>query len=130
VQKGAFSREAFGKPLAELGANYDIIANARIDIEMTRLLCLKAAWMMDTAGVRAAQPWISKIKVQAPLMALKVVDDAMQVHGATGISQDTPLAAIWTDLGRCASPMGRTRCTAARSRGRSCASTRTRRHEP
>jgi acyl-CoA dehydrogenase len=61
-------------------------------------LCLKAAWMMDTAGVRAAQPWISKIKVQAPLMALKVVDDAMQVFGATGISQDTPLAAIWTDL--------------------------------
>jgi acyl-CoA dehydrogenase len=96
--KRALSREAFGKPLAELGANYDIIANARIDIEMTRLLCLKAAWMMDTAGVRAAQPWISKIKVQAPLMALKVVDDAMQVHGATGISQDTPLAAIWTDL--------------------------------
>jgi acyl-CoA dehydrogenase len=96
--KRALSREAFGKPLAELGANYDIIANARIEIEMTRLLCLKAAWMMDTAGVRAAQPWISKIKVQAPLMALKVVDDAMQVFGATGISQDTPLAAIWTDL--------------------------------
>jgi len=72
--KRALGREAFGKPLAELGANYDIIANARIEIEMTRLLCLKAAWMMDTAGVRAAQPWISKIKVQAPLMALKVVD--------------------------------------------------------
>jgi acyl-CoA dehydrogenase len=96
--KRALGREAFGKPLAELGANYDIIANARIEIEMTRLLCLKAAWMMDTAGVRAAQPWISKIKVQAPLMALKVVDDAMQIFGATGISQDTPLAAIWTDL--------------------------------
>jgi acyl-CoA dehydrogenase len=64
--KGRSRREAFGKPLAELGANYDIIANARIEIEMTRLLCLKAAWMMDTAGVRAAQPWISKIKVQAP----------------------------------------------------------------
>jgi acyl-CoA dehydrogenase len=96
--KRALSREAFGKPLAELGANYDIIANARIEIEMTRLLCLKAAWMMDTAGVRAAQPWISKIKVQAPLMALKVVDEAMQLFGATGISQDKPLASIWTDL--------------------------------
>jgi acyl-CoA dehydrogenase len=96
--KRALSREAFGKPLAELGANYDIIANARIEIEMTRLLCLKAAWMMDHAGVRAAQPWISKIKVQAPLMALKVVDEAMQIHGATGLSQDTPLAAIYTDL--------------------------------
>ena len=96
--KRALNREAFGKPLAELGANYDIIANARIEIEMTRLLCLKAAWMMDSAGVRAAQPWISKIKVQAPLMALKVVDEAMQLFGATGISQDAPLAAIWTDL--------------------------------
>jgi len=96
--KRALGREAFGKPLAELGANYDIIANARIEIEMTRLLCLKAAWMMDTAGVRAAQPWISKIKVQAPLMALKVVDEAMQLFGAKGISQDTPLASIWTDL--------------------------------
>jgi len=96
--KRALGREAFGKPLAELGANYDIIANARIEIEMTRLLCLKAAWMMDTAGVRAAQPWISKIKTAAPLMALKVVDEAMQMYGATGLSQDTPLAAIYTDL--------------------------------
>jgi acyl-CoA dehydrogenase len=96
--KRALSRTAFGKSLAELGANHDVIANARIEIEMTRLLCLKAAWMMDTAGVRAAQPWISKIKVQAPLMALRVVDEAMQMHGATGISQDTPLAALWTDL--------------------------------
>ncbi len=96
--KRALSRSAFGKPLAELGANYDIIANARIDIEMTRLLCLKAAWKMDHEGVRAAQPWISKIKVAAPLMALKVVDEAMQVHGATGLSQDTPLAALYTDL--------------------------------
>jgi acyl-CoA dehydrogenase len=96
--KRALSREAFGKPLAELGANYDIIANARIEIEMSRLLCLKAAWMMDNAGVRAAQPWISKIKVQAPLMALKVVDEAMQMHGATGLSQDTPLAALYADL--------------------------------
>jgi len=96
--KRALSREAFGKPLADLGANYDIIANARIEIEMTRLLCLKAAWMMDHAGVRAAQPWISKIKTAAPLMALKVVDEAMQIYGATGLSQDTPLAAIYTDL--------------------------------
>ena len=94
----ALTRTAFGKPLADLGANYDIIANARMEIEMARLLCLKAAWMMDTAGVRAAQPWISKVKVVAPLMALKVVDEAMQVHGGTGISQDTPLASMWTNL--------------------------------
>ncbi|MBY4892673.1 acyl-CoA dehydrogenase family protein [Rhodobacteraceae bacterium N5(2021)] len=96
--KRGMTREAFGKPLVDLGANYDIIANARIAIEMTRLLCLKAAWMMDHEGVRAAQPWISKIKVQAPLMALQVVDEAMQMYGATGLSQDTPLARIWTDL--------------------------------
>lgn len=94
----ALSREAFGKPVAELGANYDIIAEARITIEQCRLLCLKAAHMMDTAGVRAAQPWISMIKVEAPRMALKVVDEAMQVFGGTGISQDTPLAAMWTHL--------------------------------
>lgn len=96
--KRGLTREAFGKRLVDLGANYDIIANARIDIEMTRLLCLKAAWMMDNAGVRAAQPWISKVKVQAPLMALQVVDEAMQMYGATGLSQDTPLAKIWADL--------------------------------
>ncbi|WP_425037638.1 acyl-CoA dehydrogenase family protein [Primorskyibacter sp. S187A] len=97
VRRG-MGREAFGKPIVELGANYDIIANARMEIEMARLLCLKAAWMMDTAGVRAAQPWISKIKVVAPLMAGKVVDEAMQLHGAKGISQDLDLAAMWTHI--------------------------------
>jgi acyl-CoA dehydrogenase len=94
----AASREAFGKKLTDLGANHDIIANARMEIEMARLLCLKAAWVMDTQGTRAAQSWISQIKVVAPLMALKVVDEAMQVHGAAGISQDLPLAAMWTHL--------------------------------
>ncbi|MBS0125241.1 acyl-CoA dehydrogenase family protein [Thetidibacter halocola] len=92
------SREAFGKRIIDLGANYDIIANARMEIEMARLLCLKAAWMMDTAGVRAAQPWISKIKVVAPLMAGKVIDEAMQLHGAAGISQDFDLAHMWTHV--------------------------------
>ncbi len=94
----ALTRRAFGKPLADLGANHDIIANARIQIEATRLLCLKAAWMMDTQGTRAAQPWISMVKVAAPLMALEVVDQAMQMHGGMGISQDTPLAWMWTQL--------------------------------
>jgi acyl-CoA dehydrogenase len=92
------SREAFGKQIIDLGANYDIIANARMEIEMARLLCLKAAHMMDTAGVRAAQPWISKIKVVAPLVAGKVIDDAMQLHGAAGISQDFDLAHMWTHV--------------------------------
>ena len=90
------NRSAFGKPLAELGGNYDLIANARIEIEQARLLCLKAAYMMDTVGTCEAQPWISMIKVAAPEMALKIIDEAMQLHGAAGISQDTPLAAMWT----------------------------------
>ncbi len=92
------TRTAFGKELTELGANYDIIANCRMEIEQSRLLCLKAAWMMDTAGVKAAQPWISQIKVVAPLMALKVIDEAIQMHGGMGISQDTPLAHMWTHV--------------------------------
>ena len=94
--KRAVGREAFGRPLAKLGANYDIIAECRIEIEMARLLCLKAAYMMDTAGTAAAQPFISQIKVVAPRMALKVIDEAMQMHGGSGISQDFPLAAMWT----------------------------------
>lgn len=93
--KRSLSREAFGRPLVKLGANYDIIAEARIEIEMARLLCLKAAWMMDTAGVKAAQPWISKIKVVAPRMSLKVIDESMQMFGGTGVSQDTPLAGMY-----------------------------------
>jgi acyl-CoA dehydrogenase len=91
----AVRREAFGKKLAELGANFDIIANARMEIEMARLLCLKAAWMMDQGDARAAAPWISQIKVVAPLMALKVIDEAVQMHGAGGISQDHSLARAW-----------------------------------
>lgn len=92
------ARDAFGKQIIDLGANYDIISNARMEIEMARLLCLKAAHMMDTAGVKAAQPWISKIKVVAPLMAGKVIDEAMQLHGAAGISQDFDLAHMWTHV--------------------------------
>ncbi|MEQ9259012.1 MAG: acyl-CoA dehydrogenase family protein [Roseovarius sp.] len=92
------AREAFGKPLAALGANYDIIAESRMEIEQARLLCLKAAWMMDQGDARAAAPWISQIKVVAPRVALKVVDEAVQMFGAQGISQDVPLAAMWTHL--------------------------------
>ncbi len=91
-------REAFGKPLAQLGANYDIIAECRMEIEQARLLCLKAAWMMDKGDARAAAPWISQIKVVAPRVALKVTDEAIQMHGGQGISQDTPLARAWTHL--------------------------------
>jgi len=89
-------REAFGKPLAALGANYDIIAECRMEIEMARLPCLKAAWYMDQGDKRAAAPWISQVKVVAPRVALKVIDEAVQMHGGEGISQDTPLAMAWT----------------------------------
>ena len=88
----SLEREAFGRPLAKLGGNVDIIAQARIDIEMTRLLCLKAAWLMDNVGTDAAQPYISMIKVAAPNMALKIIDEAIQMYGGLGLSQDTPLA--------------------------------------
>ncbi|MEM7215291.1 MAG: acyl-CoA dehydrogenase family protein [Pseudomonadota bacterium] len=91
-------RTAFGKPLAMLGANFDIIADCRMEIEKNRLLCLKAAWMMDQGDARAAAPWISAIKVSAPLMALKVIDEAVQMHGAQGISQDFNLAQAWTHV--------------------------------
>ncbi|MCH8263792.1 MAG: acyl-CoA dehydrogenase family protein [Proteobacteria bacterium] len=94
--KRAVSREAFGKPLAELGGNYDIIADSRIEIEMCRLLTFKAAWLMDTIGNKAARAAISQIKVAVPNMALRVIDRAIQMHGAAGISQDFPLAALWT----------------------------------
>jgi acyl-CoA dehydrogenase len=94
----AMRREAFGKKLAQLGANFDIIAEARIEIEMTRLLCLKAAWMIDRGDKREAAFWISQVKVAAPRMALKVIDEAMQMHGGEGISQDTPLARSWAGV--------------------------------
>jgi len=91
----AESRKAFGKTLSKLGGNVDIIADARMDIEMVRLLCLKAAWLMDHEGVDSAQPFISMVKTKAPNMALKVIDEAMQIHGGLGVSQDTPLAVMY-----------------------------------
>ena len=94
----SLSREAFGKPLSELGGNYDAIADSRMEIEQARLLCLRAAWMMDQGDARAAAPWISQIKVVAPEIALRITDRAVQIHGAAGISQDTPLARQWTHL--------------------------------
>jgi acyl-CoA dehydrogenase len=96
--KRALEREAFGKPIAHLGANYDIMANARMEIEQARLLCLKAAWMIDKGDPREAAPWISMIKVVAPLTALQILDDAVQMHGGAGVSQETPLAIAWTQV--------------------------------
>ncbi|PCD01548.1 acyl-CoA dehydrogenase [Sphingomonas spermidinifaciens] len=98
MAKRLMSRTAFGKRIADHSIWEQRIARARIDIEMTRLLCLKAADMMDRAGNKAAQLEIAMIKVQAPTMALQLLDDAIQAHGGMGVSQDTPLAAAWAGL--------------------------------
>ncbi|MBU6251768.1 MAG: acyl-CoA dehydrogenase family protein, partial [Alphaproteobacteria bacterium] len=89
------SRIAFGKTIAEQTVWHERIARARIDLEMTRLLCLKAAHMMDTVGNKAAAAEIAMIKVQAPNMALKIIDDAIQAHGGGGVSEDFGLASAW-----------------------------------
>ncbi|HXZ85290.1 MAG TPA: acyl-CoA dehydrogenase family protein [Myxococcota bacterium] len=88
-------RVAFGKPLAEQSVTQERIAQARIAIEQARLLTLKAAWRMDTAGNKAARKEIAMIKVAAPNMALQVLDWAIQAHGAAGVGEDFPLAAAW-----------------------------------
>ena len=92
----ATTREAFGRPLYKLGGNIDIIADARMNIEQARLLTLKTAWMMDHTTPKEARIWISMIKTVVPNMALKVIDDAIQIHGGIGVSQDTPLAEMWS----------------------------------
>ena len=91
----AVDRVAFGKPIANLGGNRDIIAKARIDIEMARLLTLKAAWVIDHKGVREAMTEIAAIKVVAPQMACRIIDQTMQIHGGAGLSEDFPLAAMY-----------------------------------
>jgi len=93
--KRSTSRIAFGKPLAELGGNYDIIADCRTEIEMCRLLTLKAAYMMDKVGNKIAKSEIAQIKVAVPSMVVRVIDKAIQIHGGAGVSQDTPLARLF-----------------------------------
>jgi acyl-CoA dehydrogenase len=92
----AQSRVTFGKPVSENANVRDWIAEARIDIEMIRLLTLKTAWLMDTVGNRHARTEIAAIKVAAPRIALKIIDRAIQTHGGAGVSQDTPLAEMWS----------------------------------
>jgi acyl-CoA dehydrogenase len=92
----ATSREAFGKPLANLGGNRERIANARIAINQARLLVLHTAWLLDTKGLAGARSEVSQIKVAVPNMALGVIDMAIQLHGAAGLSEDFPLAAAYT----------------------------------
>jgi len=94
----AVSRVTFGQPLAMRGNILDWIAESRIEIEMARLLTLKAAWMMDTVGNRNARTEIAAIKVAAPNVALKVLDRAIQVHGGGGVSEDFGLASAYAHL--------------------------------
>ena len=94
----ALSRSTFGKALAVRDTIQERIANARIDIEQARLLTLKAAWMMDTVGNKAARQEIAAIKVAAPQVALRIVDAAIQVFGGEGVTSDTPLAHMWAGL--------------------------------
>jgi acyl-CoA dehydrogenase len=96
--KRAVARVTFGQPLATRGNVQDWIAESRIEIEMARLLTLKAAWLMDTVGNRHARIEISAIKVAAPNVALKVVDRAIQVHGGGGVSDDFGLASAYAHL--------------------------------
>src|ERR1700756_1315296 len=96
--KRAQSRVTFGKPISDNANVRDWIAEARIEIEMIRLLTLKAAHMMDTVGNKEAQTEIAAIKVAAPNIALKIVDRAIQVHGGAGVTDDFPLAMAYAHL--------------------------------
>ena len=89
------SRVAFGRPLAEQGVIGEWIADSRVKIEQLRLLVLKTAWLMDTVGNQGAHTEIQSIKIAAPETVGWIIDKAMQAHGAAGLSQDTPLAALW-----------------------------------
>jgi acyl-CoA dehydrogenase len=91
----ATSRSAFGKPLANLGGNRERVARARIAINQARLLVLHTAWLLDTKGLAGARSEVSQIKVAVPSMALEVIDMAIQLHGAAGLSEDFPLAAAY-----------------------------------
>ena len=96
--KRTMVREAFGSPLVQQGVIQDWIATARIEIEQARLLVLKAAWMIDTVGAKGARKEIAAIKVAVPQMAERVIDHAIQSYGGAGVSQDTPLAAMYAGI--------------------------------
>ncbi len=96
MAKRGLSREAFGKRIAALGKNTEMIAKARIEIEAMRMLVLKAAKAMDVLGNSEARVWVSAVKAMVPERVCKIIDDAIQMHGATGVSQWTPLADMYT----------------------------------
>ena len=119
-KRARLARRRSASRVATRGNIQDWIAESRIEIEMARLLTLKAAWMMDTVGNRHARTEISAIKVAAPNVALKVIDRAIQVHGGGGVSEDFAAGDAPTrTCARCAWPTAPTRCTSSRSRGAS-----------
>ncbi|MGW5696251.1 acyl-CoA dehydrogenase family protein [Streptomyces asiaticus] len=91
----AVGRQAFGKALAQQGQVHEWIADARVAVEQLRLLVLKTAWLMDTAGNREAHTEIQAIKIATPRTVVEILDRAVQLHGAGGVSQDFPLAELW-----------------------------------
>ena len=94
--KRGLSREAFGKKIAQLGKNVEVISRARIEIEACRLMVLRAAKAMDTMGNAEARIWVSAVKAMVPERVCRIIDEAIQIHGATGVSQWTPLAGMYT----------------------------------
>ena len=96
--KRSLTRNAFGKELARQGVIQDWIAQARINIDQARLLVLKTAWLIDNQGAKAARKEIAAIKVVVPRMAQEIIDNAIQAHGGAGVSQDTPLAAMYAGV--------------------------------
>ena len=96
--KRSLTRTPFGKELARQGVIQEWIAQARIDIEQARLLVLKAAWIIDNHGAKAARKEIAAIKVAVPRMAESIINNAIQAHGGAGVSQDTPLAAMYAGI--------------------------------
>ena len=95
VRRG-LTRVAFGKPIAQLGKNIEIISRARIEIEAMRLMVLKAAKAMDVLGNKEARIWVHMVKALVPERVCQIIDQAIQIHGATGVSQWTPLADMYT----------------------------------
>ena len=95
VRRGA-TREGFGKPLIRLGGNMETVGRARAEIEAMRMMVLRAAKAMDTLGNQEARVWISAVKALVPERVCQIIDQAIQIHGATGVSQWTPLAGMYT----------------------------------
>ena len=89
------SKTAFGKPLIQLGANIEHASRMRIEIEAMRLMVLRAAKAMDTMGNAEARVWVSAVKAMVPIRVCAIIDEAIQVHGATGVSQWTPLSRMY-----------------------------------